>query len=162
MYVLGWDPLSQNDCPDQILLPSIDSTTCVYLHLALWLEWWIQLGDGSLSQWLFVDGNTTKTSPTGDQDKEAVAGKKLYSVAISKASKSDTFVRCEATGNLGSHSIRKLGASESRRRGVPKDDVDYRACWKVKRMQDRYVDIQLTWPDVNAASSMLCQGGVCK
>ena len=28
-------------------------------------------------------------------------------------------------------------------------------------MQDRYVDIQLTWPDVNA-DSMLCQGGVCK
>lgn len=65
------------------------------------------------------------------------------------------------TGNLGSHSIRKLGASECRRWGAIKDDVDYRARWKVKRMQDCYVDIQLTWPNVNAAS-MLCQGGVCK
>ena len=93
----------------------------------LWLEWWIQYGDGSLSQWLFVDGTATRESLIDVQDKEAVAGKKFYSNAVSKATKGGSFTRCKETGNLGSHSTRKLGASECRRRGVPKDDVDYRA-----------------------------------
>ena len=160
---ISWSKNVDNaqDCPNQIMIPSMDSKTCVYLHLALWLESWIQSGDGSLSQWLFVDGMTTRESPIDAQDKEAIAGKKLYSLAVSKASKSASFTRCQALGNLGSHSIRKLAASECRRRGVPKDDVDYRARWKIKRMQDRYVDIQLIWPDMKAAS-MLCQGGACK
>ena len=160
---ISWSKNVDNvhDCPNQIMLPSMDSPTCVYLNLVLWLEYWIRSGDGSLSQWLFQDGITTRESPVVDQDKEAIVGKKLYSTAVSKATKKAAFTRCELTGNLGSHSIRKLGATECRRRGVSKDDVDYRARWKMKRMQDRYVDIQLTWPDVNAAS-MLCQGGVCK
>ena len=118
----------QHDCPNQLMIPSIDSTICVYLHLALWLEWWIQYRDGSLSQWLFVDGTTMRGSSIDDQDKEAVlAVKKLYSLAASKATKGNSFTQCQEAGNLVSHSTRKLAAREDRKWGVPKDDVDYRA-----------------------------------
>ena len=87
----------------------------------LWLEWWTQYGDGSLSQWLFVDGTTTRGSSIDDQDKEAVDSKRLYSLAVSsKVTKGDSFTRCKEADNLGSHSTRKLAASKDRRREVPK------------------------------------------
>ena len=66
----------------------------------------------------------------------------------------------DRAGKLGSHSIRKLSVTEARRKGAPKDDVDFWGRWHVKQMQDRYTDIQLSWPDVHAVSK-LCQGGVC-
>ena len=49
----------------------------------------------------------------------------------------------------------------ARERGCPKDDLDYRARWAgVTQMQDSYVDVQLTWPDVNCASCVVSKG-VC-
>ena len=151
----------ESNCPEQILLPSNDAKTCCYLNLAMWLEYWIQYGDGSLSQWLFAEGHTTSESTMEEQNKEAVTAKNNYAAAIRKALHTETLKHTMLTSNLGSHSIRKLATSDARRRGVSKDDVDYRARWKVARMQDRYTDIQLDWPDVQCASQ-LCQGGVIK
>jgi hypothetical protein len=151
----------ESACPEQILIASMNSRTCVYLSLALWLEYWIQYGEGTLSQWLFVDGIATTESSFHEQDKEACLGKGKYRGAIKRIVDCDAFKSTNTVpGLLGSHSIRKLATSEVRRRGVPKDDIDYRARWKVARMQDRYTDIQLNWPDVNAASN-LCLGGAC-
>ena len=147
----------ESNCPEQILLPSSDPTTCVYLQLAIWLEEWLQYGDGALSQWLFAEGRTTDTSPTPDQDKEAVNCKRGLSRLLKKILDSEAFTK-DGPGNLGSHSTRKLSVSEARRRGAPKDDVDYRARWILQRMQDRYTDIQLNWPDINCAS-LLCLNG---
>jgi hypothetical protein len=150
----------ESACPEQILIPSMDARTCVYLSLALWLEHWIQNGEGTLSQWLFIDGITNRQSTFKEQDKEACLGKERYRVAIKRIVDGVTFKSTNTVpGILGSHSIRKLATSEVRIRGVPKDDVDYRAR-KAARMQDRYTDIQLNWPDVNAASN-LCLGGAC-
>jgi hypothetical protein len=132
----------------------------VYLSLAIWLEEWCTKGTGLRSQWLFVDGSTTRESLVKDQNKEANAGKLKYTTAVKKAINSNQF-QPTAQGALGSHSIRKLGATHCRRCGASKDDVDYRARWASKRMQDRYTDVQLPWPDLNAASK-LCQGGPIK
>ena len=99
-----------------------------------------------------------ENSPTSDQEKEAVLGKRAYARAIKNAIDRESFER-SAAGKLGTHSIRKCGCTEARRRGTSKDSTDYRARWKLKRMQDRYTDIQLTWPDVICASR-LSQGGV--
>ena len=92
---------------------------------------------------------------------EACAGKHLYADAVTQATKNSSFAKA-SPGNLGSHSIRKLSITEARRRGVRADYVDYRARWKSKRMQDRYVDTQLNWPDVEAASKGGCPGGACR
>ena len=91
---------------------------------------------------------------------EACGGKKLYADAVIKATKNSSFEK--ASGDLGSHSIWKLSITEARRRGVHADYVDYRARWKSKRMQDRYVDTQLNWPDVEAATKGGCPGGACR
>ena len=92
---------------------------------------------------------------------EAVNGKEKYAEAVTLATKKPSFDKA-SSGNLGSHSIRKLSITEARRRGVRADYVDYRARWKSKRMQDRYVDTQLNWPDVEAASKGGCPGGACR
>jgi hypothetical protein len=77
---------------------------------------------------------------------------------LEKSHSSDAFTANE--GKVGTHSVKKYAATRCRRGGATKDDTDYRARWKVRRMQDRYTDIQLDWPDVNAASK-LCVGGIC-
>ena len=41
---------------------------------------------------------------------------------------------------------------------VSKDNLDYQARWKSKRMQDNYVGMELSWPDITCASK-LCKGG---
>ena len=67
----------------------------------------------------------------------------------------------QACRKLGTHSVRKLSATEARRKGAPKDDLDHRARWSKKRQQYDYVDMELTWPDVNVAYR-LCFDGPCR
>ena len=143
-----------------MLLPDMDPKTCVYLSLASFLEKWLQYGDGNLSQWLFCEGSTTNESPTADQDKEANRGKQAYARALKRVIDSPAFTKADDE-RLGSHSIQKAAATKAREKGTPKDDIDYRARWAAKRMQDAYVSAQLLWPDVNCASR-LCFKGVCK
>ena len=67
-----------------------------------------------------------------------------------------------AHGPLGTHSVRKMASTHSRKCGGTKDDRDTRGRWKGKaRVGDRYDDVELPWPDVKVAS-MLCIGGPCK
>ena len=79
--------------------------------------------------------------------------------------KSPTFVPDPAVANsrnsLANHSTKKYATTHGRRRGVPKDMMDYWARWKSNRIQESYNDTVLPWPDIKAASS-LCFGGICK
>jgi hypothetical protein len=151
----------ERDCPKQIILGSMNSKYCCVLGLALFLEKWIGDGQGSVSQWLFADGITDQSSLLEEQDKEAKRCKTNYSASFTRAVRGDVFAATSgAVGNLGTHSIKKYATTMCRRGGATKDDCDYRARWKTRRMQDRYTDTQLDWPDANAASK-LCVGGVC-
>jgi hypothetical protein len=154
---------TDRDCPEQILIGSMDAETCVLLNLALFLETWIGEGEGHLSQWLFADGSTTHSSPIAEQNKEATRAKTIYSRRITAALRNVAFEKHQAEGRLGSHSIRKLATTYSRNAGAQTSDINYRARWKDKsnRMQDRYTDIQLSWPDVFTATK-LCVDGPCK
>ena len=151
----------ERDCPMQILLGSMNAKYCVLLGLGSFLEKWIRDGEGKTSQWLFANGVTDASSPSKDQDAEALVLKDKYFKAMKEGViENPNFRRHAMKGKLGTHSVRKFATSMCRRSGVSKDNTDYRARWKVRRMQDRYTDTQLDWPDVNAASG-LCFGGVC-
>lgn len=141
----------------QVLLPSLDTKTCVYLSLAIWLEKWIQDGDGAQSQWLFCEGRTTENSPTKQQDKEASTWTKFYKAAIKKALENDAFQK-QTNGNVGLNSIQKLALTICKRNGVTKDEYRARSGTGT---QDQQRDPSSSWRDVNAASK-LCQSGVCK
>eukprot|EP00536_Pseudo-nitzschia_multiseries_P012435 jgi/Psemu1/32101/gm1.32101_g len=60
----------------------------------------------------------------------------------------------------GTHSVKKWGATMAQRAGATRDDVNYRARWKTRGMQENYLGVQLDWPDINAASK-LCYKGIC-
>jgi hypothetical protein len=148
----------EKDCPKQIILGSMNTTYCCVLGLSLFLEKWISDGQGSVSQWLFADGTSDSSSILDEQDKEALNCKANYANSFKRAIDSDVFTANE--GKLGTNSVKKYAATRCRSGGASKDDTDYRARWKGRRMQDRYTDTELDWSDVNAASK-LCVGGIC-
>jgi hypothetical protein len=64
-------------------------------------------------------------------------------------------------GPLGSHSIRKFGATHVCRCECSKDEKDIWGQWKGKgRVSDMYDDVALPYPDAIVAGK-LCFGGAC-
>ena len=153
--------MEERDCPQQIIMGSMNPRYCVLVSLSLFLEKWIKDGEGATSQWLFANGMTDESSDQVEQDKEAKKCKSAYTRAMTKGVfDNPTFTRTDTIpGKLGTHSIKKFGTTQARSGGAHRDEVDYRARWKNKRMQDRYTDTQLDWPDIRTASK-LCEGGV--
>ena len=151
----------EKDCPLQLLMGSLDPRFCVLLGLAVYLETWHSHGAGRISQWLFAEGDTRAGSSTKRQDKEADICKFAYQRAMKSVLVEGGHFRFAGDKQLGTHSVKKWATTMSQRCGAPKDDVNYRARWKTsKAMQDQYLEIQLDWPDINAASR-LCHRGVC-
>ena len=153
------------ECPRQILLGSMNTDYCLMLSLSVFLESWISRGQGRTSQWLFSDGITTASSHDDAIDREAARCKtRLYS-CIKSIVHSDEFVKDPAASSnrpLANHSVKKYATTHCNSRGCLKQFVNVRARWKSKKqIQDTYVDIDLPWPDVKAAS-LLCLGGICK
>ena len=156
----------ERDCPNQIIMGSMDYNACAVLGLALFLEKWCKATTttGATLQWLFVEGTSDRGSALVDVAKEISKGKNQYAGFLKRhvfeSNVPGAFVRDAVAGRLGTHSIRKFATTYARQCGGTRDDVDYRARWKSRRQQDRYTDTQLNWPDINTASK-LCFGGVC-
>jgi hypothetical protein len=153
------------DCPHQAMLGSMNPLFCVLIALAIFLEVWIERGQGRTSQWMFTDGVTTANSPPEEIEKETDRCKSGLYCAVKSIVKSPLFVLDPAVENseykLANHSTKKYATTHARRRGVLKDFTDVRARWKNKRMQETYADVVLPWPDIKSAS-VLCMGGICK
>jgi hypothetical protein len=121
----------QRDCPPQILLGSMNPDYCVMLSLAVFLEDWIEQGQGCTSQWLFSDGTTMLTSPEEDIQKDVDWCKGGLYMQLKRIVKSETFATDPAVANscsaLANHSTKKYATTQGRRRGLLKDFMDYRA-----------------------------------
>ena len=76
----------ERDCPNQIILASMDYTSCAVLGLALFLEKWSKdtTTTGASSQWLFVEGSTDRTSELAAAEKEIMKGKNQYAAFLKK------------------------------------------------------------------------------
>ena len=60
---------------------------------------------------------------------------------------------------LGSHSLRKSAATQARKNGCSRDEVDLRGRWKKRKRQvDTYIDTEIPFPDAKVAAA-LCLGG---
>ena len=150
----------ERDAPWQLMLPSINSVYCVYLHLALWLEVLIEYyPHGNLTPFLF--GFSTDTSdPKGAELSKGI----MQDILGGHVFKAANIANANGSGHgpLGTHSVRKLASTHSRRSGATKDERDIRGRWKnKKRVADVYDDIELPWPDIKVAS-MLYIGGPCR
>ena len=121
----------------------------VLLGLAIYLDvLWKELGLGDAHGCLFGDAEDSNITKHWIAD----TWRGIWNRA--------DFVR-HAEGPLGSHSFRKYPATVARRMGCDRDDIDSRARWRKRRMQDRYVSPNLPFPDAKVAAA-LCVGGRCK
>ena len=140
--------LEERNAPDQLLLGSNNPTYCILLALGLFLEVWLAAGQALGTPFLFGHAASAKTN------------KKYISDQFKACWDDPRFVRL-AAGPLGPPSNRKFPATLSRRSGCSRDDTDSRGRWRKKRVSDRYVDINLPYPDAKVAS-VLCIGGPVK
>ena len=145
--------LEERDAPDQILIGAMDPDYCILVGLAIYLECWMEHGDGIQSKYMFSD----------DTDDNAPRRTKDYVRSILKRDVFDS-QQFEAArqGPLGTHSIRKYPTTHARRNGCRKDECEVRGRWKnCRRIIDRYIDPELMCIDAKVAAA-LCVGGPCK
>jgi hypothetical protein len=150
--------LEERDCPDQILLGSMDSTYCLLLALAIYLESWFTSADGLRSVFLFSEDDNEETAPNRTKISYATT---LRTHIFSNP------VFLSQTGNqsedLGSHSLRKYPATWASRNGCNVDEIDVRGRWKrnTRRIVDRYIDVKQEYMDAKVQAA-LCVGGPIK
>jgi hypothetical protein len=150
----------ERDAPNQILVGAMNRGYCVLLGLAIHLEMFIESGEGALTPLVFGIGDGGD-----DNDIEKIANKtnkKIQSMLQHDILNRPEFVHFVDDGPVGSHSVRKLAATHSRKNGCTKDEKDIRGRWKKgRRISDVYDDIDLPYPDAKVAGR-LCIGGPCK
>ena len=74
-----------------------------------------------------MDGVLDSSAFSDDQDDEPMLGKGCFYSYLRVLLLSDNFNRSTLTGNLVSHSPRKLAVTLCRRTGIHKDGINYRA-----------------------------------
>jgi hypothetical protein len=141
--------LEERDAPGQTILGAIDSSFCVLLNLALWLE----LSCHRTSPYVFNFSEDITVPSGGVKAKNRV-------MDVLRVVLRELQLNLEE-GEVGTHSIRKCALTHVRGNGVSKDDKDTRGRWKVTgRVSDRYDSVQLPYVDTKVAST-LCIGGAC-
>ena len=134
----------ERNCPNQIILASLDYNSCAVLGPALFLEKGCNdtTATGASLQCLFVEGKCDNKSELGNVEKEITTKGKLQYAAFLKKHvfESDVdgpFVKETTERRLGTNSIRKSATTYRRQCGKTRDDVDYIARWKFYRQQDQ-------------------------
>ena len=128
----------ERQCPDQILLGSMDIDFCVLLGLSIYLEVWIKRGHAAAGEkaFLFTDNSNEMSGPR--------SANKRYREILKSIFQSNDFKAIAITvgGIIGSHSIRKFAATFAKAMGCSLDQVDTRGRWKTRksgRVVDAYV-----------------------
>ena len=146
----------ERDAPWQIVVGCQDSDFCVLINLSLWLEvYCTEYSHSMQSPYLFGFSADCRIPEGAANCKNA-----LKYILTSKVFKREDLL-LEEGDCVGTHSLRKFGATRARRCGINKDEKDTRGRWKCRRVSDAYDDVELPWPDLKVAVA-LCFGGPCK
>ena len=149
----------ERDAPWQVIMGSSESTYCVIISLAIWLEiYFKELHYSADSPFLFA------FSPDCRFPEGASSGKdKLRRIFSDRVFRESGLIGSMTEGGiLGTHSNQKFASTHARASGISKDDRDLRGRWKGKgRVADKYDDVELPYVDAKVAAS-LCMGGPCK
>jgi hypothetical protein len=115
----------ERDAPWQIILGAMDTTYCVLVSTAIWLEMNLRTNPSAmLSPHVFCFCDNNVSIPTGGQkskDTQNIFGQKIFKMVEFAACDNDN-VACL----LGSHSICKYAATHCQRCGCNKDEKDIR------------------------------------
>ena len=148
----------ERKCPDQILLGSMDTRTCVIYHLAIYLEEF-------LSRCQRVILLFTEQDPGPKVVKNLIA--RYRSRLKKEVWEHEDFKRLadedDEEGDVGTHSYRKFPSSYARANGCSPDEIKIRGRWKFQgtRVVFRYIDVKQLFIDAKVAAA-LCVGGPIK
>jgi hypothetical protein len=112
----------ERDCPPQIILGANNSDFCPLIALAGYLESRFDCNWGS-ARFLFGERN---------DDDEPQRANSNYSNALKAQWKKDDFkeLASQVRGGIGTHSVRKFGATWAAEHGCTPQDVEMRGRWK--------------------------------
>ena len=149
---LNWSKnvADERDAPWQMVLGSVDTTYCVLVSLAIWLEMNMRAnGNAATSPYAFSFSDDVDVPSGGQKAKniaQAIFGQKVFKMEAFSNVGGDND-NSGTTLLLGSHSIRKYAATHARKCGCSKDEKDIRGRWKSKgRVSDVYDDVELPYP----------------
>jgi hypothetical protein len=148
-------------CPDQYLFGADDWRICPQLHIALYLEGWLQRNPNA--KHMFTDNDDPEAGPAnlnkqyGNRIKVVVWSKEEFKLLEDQTGPDQK--------GLGTHSNRKYASTRASRLGARKDQVNFRGRWigdTNKTILGRvYISPDDYYTDALVAS-YLCEGGPIK
>jgi len=155
------------NCPDQLLLPSMEEKSCIFIALAIWLEYFLH--NFPEAQYLMSDAMPPPNATKAQYEKFTKRISKTYRNRLESVVFKNNEFKSVYKGNdkrpLGLHSHRKMGSTQAKRRGSPAEHVDHRGRWVAKKgsriVNAVYIDPEDMYADASAASN-LCLGGPIK
>ncbi|CAB9528583.1 unknown protein [Seminavis robusta] len=147
----------ERQCPDQIILGSMDTDFCALLGLANYMEASFNYGYGAAGR-----ENASLFTPESDPKLASKHCNAAYRNILKAVFLSAPFLAVAVliAGVLGSHSIRKFAATLARGMGATADEVDIRGRWKARLsglVVDAYISPEQPWIDARVAEK-LCMG----
>jgi hypothetical protein len=144
--------IEERDCPPQIILGANDPDFCSLLSLAGYLESLFECHWGN-ARFLFGERN--------DND-EPTRSNNNYSNALKAQWKKDEFkeLASQVCGGIGTHSVRKFGATWAAEHGCTPQDMEMRGRWKGDksgRVVNLYINVKQL-PTDGKVAGVLCVG----
>ena len=154
------------NCPDQLLLAAKDHRYCLFLGLALWLEYFLH--DHPNATFMMSPGLPRDNTPD-EHKKFTQAIKRTYrnqwEREVLKKPEFKGLYKGSDKRKLGLHSKRKTGSTQAKRRGASGDQVDHRGRWVMKKGSRIVNQVYINPEDVFAdafVASLLAIGGPIK
>jgi hypothetical protein len=139
-------------CPDQIILGSNDPSWCVLIHMAVYLESFLEIHPNA--KYLFTD-NMSETAPNA---MKAIWSDRMKKVVWTDAAFKDMAPELEEDGGIGTHSNRKFAADSAAKHGCTSEQVEIRGRWKVAAGKQVmvYIDVKRDYEDAKVCSALCC------
>ena len=155
------------NCPDQVLMASMDYNSCIFVALALWLEHFLHHHPGA--EFMM----TEKTLPPSASKKERSTfikaiiktyRNRVFQLVYKKPEFESIYQGNDQRG-LGVHSKRKMGSTQAKKRGASGEQVDHRGRWVSKKgsriVNQVYIDPEDEYADA-FVGARLCLGSAIK
>jgi hypothetical protein len=159
----------QRNCPDQLMLASLDYKSCILVALAVWLEYFLQ--HNPEATYMMTDATPPVNANKKEHKKFTSAISKTYrnrlQSVVFKNAEFKAIYKGNDKRNLGLHSKRKMASTQAKRRGSPAESVGHRGRWvATKKGTNRivssvYIDPEDVYADASVAAN-LCLGGSIK
>jgi hypothetical protein len=153
------------NCPDQLLLASKDHRFCMFIALAVWLEYFLHRHPDAT----YLMSAGLPEDNTKEAHKRFVAGisKTFRNQWVRTVVKNEDFGRIY-TGtderDIGLHSKRKTGATQAKNRGAERDHVDHRGRWASKKgsqiVNKTYISPEDLYADAKCATALAIGGPI--